>query len=98
VLRHIAQARDRGVGVVFITHDPDHAHPVGDRLLLGRGRTLGDVAKDEVSVGELTRMVAGRAELDGPTSELERPQSEKGRGQPSRSPVRVTRTDVTGVG
>ena len=35
VLRHIAQTRDRGVGVgvVFITHDPHHAHPVGDRFL-----------------------------------------------------------------
>ena len=38
MLRYIAQARDRGLGVVFITHNPHHAYPVGDRfLLLNRG-------------------------------------------------------------
>ena len=33
VLRSIAAARGRGVGVVSGTHDPPHAHPVGDRFL-----------------------------------------------------------------
>ena len=38
VLRYIAQARDAGLGVVFITHNPHHAYPVGDRfVLLKRG-------------------------------------------------------------
>ncbi|MFC7642483.1 ATP-binding cassette domain-containing protein [Streptosporangium lutulentum] len=38
VLRYIARARDRGLGVVFITHNPHHAYPIGDRfLLLNRG-------------------------------------------------------------
>ena len=44
VLKYVAQARDRGLGVVLITHNPHHAYPVGDRfLLLKRGRALGDV-------------------------------------------------------
>ena len=74
VLRYIAQARDRGVGVVFITHNPHHAFPVGDRfLLLGRGRSLGDFAKGEISQEEVTRLMAGGAELDQLTHELERP-------------------------
>jgi simple sugar transport system ATP-binding protein len=74
VLRYIAQARDRGVGVVFITHNPHHAFPVGDRfLLLGRGRSLGDFAKGEISREEITRLMAGGAELDQLTHELERP-------------------------
>ena len=34
VLRSIIQARDRGLGVIFITHNPHHAYPVGDRFLL----------------------------------------------------------------
>ena len=39
VLRYIAQARDRGLGVIFITHNPHHAYPVGDRfMLLNRGQ------------------------------------------------------------
>jgi simple sugar transport system ATP-binding protein len=74
VLRYIAQARDRGVGVVFITHNPHHAFPVGDRfLLLGRGRSLGDFAKGEIGLDEVTRLMAGGAELDQLTHELERP-------------------------
>jgi simple sugar transport system ATP-binding protein len=74
VLRYVAQARDRGVGVVLITHNPHHAFPVGDRfLLLNRGRSLGSFAKGEVDRDELTRLMAGGAELDQLTHELERP-------------------------
>ena len=32
VLRYVAQARDRGLGVIFITHNPHHAYPVGRPL------------------------------------------------------------------
>ncbi|WP_433790057.1 ATP-binding cassette domain-containing protein [Actinoplanes sp. CA-252034] len=73
VLRYIARARDRGLGVVFITHNPHHAYPVGDRfLLLNRGKSLGDFAKSELSLAELTRMMAGGAELDQLAHELKR--------------------------
>jgi simple sugar transport system ATP-binding protein len=74
VLRYIAQARDRGIAVVFITHNPQHAFPVGDRfLLLGRGRSLGDYAKSEIGQEEITRLMAGGAELEQLAHELERP-------------------------
>jgi simple sugar transport system ATP-binding protein len=83
--------------VVFITHCPRHAYPGGDRsLLLDRGRSVGDSAKVEVSGEELTRMTAGGAELDELTTVLERAAPQKGRDQPSSSPVRVTRTRGTG--
>jgi simple sugar transport system ATP-binding protein len=73
VLRYIAQARGRGLGVVFITHNPHHAYPVGDRfLLLKRGRSLGDFAKSEISLDELTGLMAGGAELTELTHELQR--------------------------
>jgi simple sugar transport system ATP-binding protein len=73
VLRYIVQARDRGLGVVFITHNPHHAYPVGDRfLVLNRGRSLGDFGKGEISRDELTRMMAGGAELEQLSHELER--------------------------
>src|SRR5262249_17731655 len=42
VLRYILQARDRGVAVIFITHNPHHAYPVADRfVILNRGQSLG---------------------------------------------------------
>jgi simple sugar transport system ATP-binding protein len=74
VLRYVAQARDRGVGVVLITHNPHHAYPVGDRfLVLNRGQSLGNLAKGEVTRDELIGLMAGGAELDQLTHELKRP-------------------------
>ncbi len=73
VLRYIAAARERGLGVVFITHNPHHAWPVGDRfLLLRRGRSIGDHAKSEITREELVTLMAGGAELDALSHELER--------------------------
>ena len=74
VLKYIAQARDRGLSVVFITHNPHHAFPVGDRfLILKRGTSLGDFKKSEITLEEVTRLMAGGAELDALIHELERP-------------------------
>ncbi|MFT2818120.1 ATP-binding cassette domain-containing protein [Leifsonia sp. A12D58] len=73
VLRYIAQARDRGLGVVFITHNPHHAYPVGDRfLVLNRGASVGNFAKSEITIDELTMLMAGGAELEALAHELER--------------------------
>jgi simple sugar transport system ATP-binding protein len=72
VLRYIAAARDHGLGVVFVTHNPHHAFPVGNRfLLLNRGRSMGSFAKGEITREELTRLMAGGAELDALAHELE---------------------------
>jgi simple sugar transport system ATP-binding protein len=73
VLRYIIQARERGVGVIFITHNPHHAFPVGDHfVLLNRGRVIADHRKGEVTRDDLVREMAGGAELDQLTHELER--------------------------
>jgi simple sugar transport system ATP-binding protein len=72
VLKYIAAARNRGLGVIFITHNPHHAYPVGDRfMLLRRGRSMGDFPKAEMTLDELVRMMAGGAELEALTHELE---------------------------
>ncbi|MEV6982118.1 ATP-binding cassette domain-containing protein [Sphaerisporangium sp. NPDC051017] len=85
VLRHIARARDRGLGVVFITHNPHHAYPVGDRfLVLNRGTSLGRFAKADITREELTSLMAGGAELDHLTHELAH---EPGRDGPATAPA-----------
>ena len=72
VLKYIVEARNRGLGVIFITHNPHHAFPVGDRfLILNRGRSMGNFAKDEITRDELVQMMAGGAELEELTAELE---------------------------
>jgi simple sugar transport system ATP-binding protein len=62
VLRYIVQARERGLGVIFITHNPHHAWPVGDRfVVLNRGRMVGAWDRGSISRDELVRMMAGGA-------------------------------------
>ncbi len=73
VLKYVVQARERGLGVIFITHNPHHAYPVGDRfVLLNRGKLMGSYAKSETSLEELTRMMAGGEELERLSRELEK--------------------------
>ncbi len=72
VLKYVIQARERGLGVIFITHNPHHAYPVGDRfLLLNRGRSIGYYEKSQVTREELTGLMAGGGELEALSHELE---------------------------
>jgi simple sugar transport system ATP-binding protein len=71
VLRYVVAARERGLGVVFITHNPNHAYPVGDRfLILKRGVGIGSYAKGEISRDQLIEFMAGGDELEELASEL----------------------------
>ncbi len=64
VLHYIVKAKQRGLGVIFITHNPNHACPVGDHfVILRRGRVLGDYRKDEVSQQDLINLMAGGRDL-----------------------------------
>jgi simple sugar transport system ATP-binding protein len=72
VLRYIAQARARGLGVVFITHNPHHAYAVGDRFtILKRGQSTGTFAKSDISREEVVRLMSGADELDELSHELQ---------------------------
>ncbi|WP_030667538.1 ATP-binding cassette domain-containing protein [Streptomyces sp. NRRL B-1347] len=73
VLKYVAAARDAGLGVVLITHNPHHAYLVGNRfVLLKRGRMSGSYTRADVTLEELTRQMAGGSELDDLRHELER--------------------------
>lgn len=86
VLKYVAAARDAGLGVVLITHNPHHAYLVGDRfILLKRGTMAGSHTKSEIALDELTRQMAGGSELQELSHELERaPVPEHLGGHPSR--------------
>jgi simple sugar transport system ATP-binding protein len=72
VLRLIARARNQGLGVVFITHNIQHAFPVGDRFtILNRGRSMGTFLKNEISRDEVQAMMAGGKELYDLEAELQ---------------------------
>ncbi|WP_406335768.1 ATP-binding cassette domain-containing protein [Streptomyces sp. NBC_00203] len=71
VLKYIAAARDRGLGVIFITHNPHHAYMVGGHFSVLRLGTLELSAdRSEVSLEELTNHMAGGAELAALKHEL----------------------------
>lgn len=71
VLKYIAKARDAGLGVVFITHNPRHAYLVGDHfVVLKLGEVVLDADRADVSVDELTAQMAGGAELEALSHEL----------------------------
>ncbi|GAA3006672.1 sugar ABC transporter ATP-binding protein [Streptomyces fulvorobeus] len=73
VLKYVAAARDAGLGVVLITHNPHHAYLVGDRfVLLKRGVMSGSHTRDSITLDELTRQMAGGSELEELSHELER--------------------------
>ena len=72
VLRHIIAARNRGLGVIFITHNVSHALPIGDTFtILSRGRTGGQFNRGDVDEAQLHSQMGGGDELHELTRELE---------------------------
>jgi simple sugar transport system ATP-binding protein len=72
VLKYVAQARARGLGVIFITHNVHHAWAVGDKFtVLNRGRTMGTHTKASITREELLNMMAGGKELEQLSAELD---------------------------
>jgi len=100
VLRYIVQARARGLGVIFITHNPHHAYPVGDRFtILNRGRSYGTFNKAELSRDELVQMMAGGKELEELGHELDefaRAEGESEEARALRSAAHVLEEEAKG--
>ncbi|CAL9402381.1 Fructose import ATP-binding protein FrcA [Streptomyces sp. enrichment culture] len=79
VLKYVAAARDEGLGVVFITHNPHHAYLVGDRfVLLRRGTMVGNHTRDDITLDELTEQMAGGTDLADLRRELKGLQGARG--------------------
>ena len=73
VLKYVAAAREAGLGVVFITHNPHHAYLVGDHfVILKLGATTLDKTRKQVGLDELTAQMAGGDELAELSHELKR--------------------------
>ena len=72
VLKLIATARARGISVIFITHNVNHAYPIADSFtLLNRGKSLGTYLKQDVSKDEVLDMMAGGEEMQKLMADLE---------------------------
>jgi simple sugar transport system ATP-binding protein len=72
VLRYVVAAQARGLGIILITHNVNHAYPVGERfVILDRGQQIGTFEKEELPKEELLKLMGGGAELDKLSHELE---------------------------
>jgi simple sugar transport system ATP-binding protein len=79
VLKYVLAAKERGIAVVFITHNPHHAHLVGDKFyLLNRGKLMATYDRANVSREELVKAMAGGAELEALSHELKAARGESG--------------------
>ena len=64
VLKYVNMVRNKGLGVVFITHNVRHAMAVGDKFtVLNRGKTLDTAKKGEITPEDLQNLMAGGQEL-----------------------------------
>ena len=58
VLGYIVAARERGLGVIFITHNVHHVFEVADRLtFLSHGHKVGDYARGDIDVEAASELI-----------------------------------------
>jgi simple sugar transport system ATP-binding protein len=72
VLKLIHKAREKGISVIFITHNVHHAYPIGDSFtLLNRGQSMGTFTKGTITKDQVLDMMAGGAEMQKLMGELD---------------------------
>ena len=60
VLRYIRQVRSKGLSVILITHNVNHALSVGDRFtVLNRGKSIGTWDRNNITQPELEKVMSG---------------------------------------
>lgn len=78
-LRLILEAKRRGVAVIFITHNAQHAMSVGDRfVVLIQGQVADAFCRGERSKGDLLNLMAGGEEFQELEEELSSPPATTG--------------------
>ncbi len=64
VLKQILDACHRGVGIILITHNPEHAYAVGDTfIILKRGQIASSLERTDVSIEQLARHMSDGEEV-----------------------------------
>jgi simple sugar transport system ATP-binding protein len=59
VLDYVKQARERGLSVIFITHNVHHVYPVADRfVILREGMKIGDFDKKDVTPDDVINVIS----------------------------------------
>ena len=60
VLEYVLRAREKGIGVIYITHNAQQAFEIGDRfVVLALGQVIGSYNREEVDLNHLMSLMAG---------------------------------------
>lgn len=63
VLTYTQNAKERGLSVIFITHNVGHVYQVADRFtIIRRGRLVGTYARGEVNEDDIADLITGERE------------------------------------
>jgi simple sugar transport system ATP-binding protein len=74
VLESIERARDRGLAIIFISHNVHHVHPVADRfVILSHGESIADFRRDEKTKEEISDLIMYGRESPANLEALRRP-------------------------
>ncbi len=58
VLDHVLEVKERGLSVIFITHNLYHVYSVADRfVILSHGRKVGDLRREETTQEEVAELI-----------------------------------------
>ena len=58
LLKSVREMKERGVGVIFVTHNVYHVYPIADKfLILNRGEMLGVYRKENATAEEIIDMI-----------------------------------------
>ena len=99
VLRHAIAARNKGLGVIFITHNVQHALPIGDSFtILTRGRSGGTYRRGELNAEQLHGLMGGGSELEELQADLEQLASRDADGRAVPAVPLGTDPDATPLG
>ncbi len=63
MLTYTQNARERGLSVIFITHNVGHVYQVADRFtIIRRGNLVGTYMRDEVDEDDIADLITGERE------------------------------------
>jgi simple sugar transport system ATP-binding protein len=67
VLDLVRRAKEQGIGVILITHNAQHAYPIGDTfVILALGKVIGTFRKADLTVTDLMMLMSGTEDLSRP--------------------------------
>ena len=64
VLTYVTNAKERGLSVILITHNVNHAYPLADQYtIIRRGKRVGTYDRDDITADDVANLITGDREV-----------------------------------